>query len=324
MGNKEYGGYLPLEIQTYKGEYYKENNFFNVVKLNSGRSTFFFSAKLGKIKRIYLPYFTCEETKTPFINLGIKVENYLLDDELLPKGVVLKDDDYMFWTNYYGNASKAQINKISSKYKNLIIDNCHAFFTAPLKGAFNCYSTRKFFGVSDGAYLINDNLDFKEEIPRDTSFESCSHLIKQLDLGVNAGYKDSLKNESRLCEGFKSMSKFTQKILESIDYKRIQQIRNRNFNYMHSILGKINQFPINIESKTHMYYPFLIDQYDLRYKLISSKIYNPFWWEHVLKIVPKNSIEYKLAKYTVMLPIDQRYNEKDISTISKIVISHIS
>ena len=324
MKYKEYGGYLPLEIQSYKGEFYETNNLFDVIRFNSGRSTFYFAAKLSKMKKIFLPYFTCDETKIPFTKLGIEVDYYLLDDELLPKGVVLQDDDYMFWTNYYGNASKSQINEVSKRYKNLIIDNCHAFFSSPLKGAFNCYSTRKFFGVSDGAYLVKENLDFEENIEKDISYKNCNHLIKQIELGVNAGYSESLDNEIRLCEGFKHMSNFTQKVLESLDYDKIKKIRNRNFNLIHKILGDINQFPINVESKTHMYYPFLVNQSDLRYKLIESKIFNPFWWEHVLKIVPSNSIEYKLAKYTVMLPIDQRYDEDDISKISKIVLSLLS
>ena len=44
MKYKEYGGYLPLEIQSYKGEFYETNNLFDVIRFNSGRSTFYFAA----------------------------------------------------------------------------------------------------------------------------------------------------------------------------------------------------------------------------------------------------------------------------------------
>ena len=323
MDKKEYGGYLPLEFPFYKGGYYKEKNKFNILKLNCGRATFYYAAKISNLSKIYLPYFTCDETKVPFQELGIEIGYYLLDDYLLPKDIDLKDDEYMFWTNYYGNASTKEIKFITKKYKNLIIDNCHAFFSKPIKGAYNCYSTRKFFGVPDGAYLIKDRLKINEKIIKDTSYENCLHLIKQIDQGINFGYKDSLKNEERLCGGFKAMSNFSEVVLNSLNYEKILKLRRRNFLLMHKLLKKINNFPINLKSLTHMYYPLLVMDENLRYRLISEKIYNPYWWEHVLKLVPENSIEYKLSKYTIMLPIDQRYNQKDIYKISEIVLKNL-
>ena len=320
---KEYGGYLPFEFHFLKGEFYKKNKLYTPIKLNCGRATFFYAAKFSNLKKIFLPFFTCKETKIPFLKLGIKVQYYLLDDQLLPKDVTPKDDEYMFWTNYYGNATESQIKKISKKYKNLIIDNCHAFFSKPIKNAYNCYSTRKFFGVPDGAYLIKNGINFKGNIERDISYNNCDQLIKQLDKGVNFGYNDSLKNEERLCDQFKLMSNLTTRILESLDYKKIIKKRRENFLFLHSLLKKSNLFPINLKSNTHMYYPFLFKNDKLRYKLIKEKIYNPFWWEHVLEIVPKSSIEYQLSKYTIMLPIDQRYNKKDIENIANIVLKNI-
>ena len=46
----------------------------------------------------------------------------------------------------------------------------------------------------------------------------------------------------------------------------------RNFLKIHSLLGSINQFPVNLESKTHIYYPFLVKDENLRFKLIEKKI----------------------------------------------------
>ena len=323
MSIKEYGGYLPLEFPYYKGQYYKETKKFKVINLNCGRATFYYAAKFSNLKKIYLPYFTCDETKVPFEKLGIEIAYYLLDDQLLPKDIDIKKNEYMFWTNYYGNASIKEIKFITKKFKNLIIDNCHAFFAKPILGVYNCYSTRKFFGVPDGSYLIKDGLEINEEIIKDSSFENCSHLIKQIDKGINYGYQDSLKNEERLCGGFKSMSNFTEIVLNSLNYEKILKTRRRNFLLMHKLLKKINQFPINLKSNTHMYYPLLVLDPDLRYRLIDENLYNPFWWEHVLDLVPESSIEYKLSKYTIMLPIDQRYNRKDIYNISKIVFKNL-
>ena len=324
MTKKEFGGYLPLEIPKYNNEYYQSDEYFNVISLNSGRSSFYFAAKTTKMRKIYLPIFNCAETKIPFKKLNIEIEYYKLDDQLLPKDIYPKKNEFILWTNYYGNASEKEKQIIQKRYPNLIIDNCHAFFSKPIKGAYNCYSPRKFFGVCDGAYLIKDNYKLSEKIEVDTSYQSFSHLIKQIDLGINSGYLDSLENEKRLNEKYLRMSKLTKKILKSIDYEKVFNIRRRNFIELHKLLGEINEFPININSKTHMNYPFLIKDRDLRYKLIEQKLFNPFLWKHVLDLTQDFEIENKLSKYTVMLPIDQRYELKDILNIAKLVKNSIT
>ena len=324
MIEKEFGGYLPLEIAKDGNEYYQSNNSFNVISLNSGRSSFYFAAKTTKMRKIYLPIFNCAETKSPFKKLNIEIEYYKLHEKLLPKNIYPQKNEFVLWTNYYGNASDQEKTIIHKRYPNLIIDNCHAFFSKPIKGAYNCYSTRKFFGVCDGAYLIKDNYKLSEKIEVDTSYQSFSHLIKQIDLGTNFGYLDNLENEKRLNENYLKMSKLTKTILKSIDYEKVFKIRRRNFIELHKLLGEINEFPINLNSKTHMYYPFLIKDKDLRYKLIDKKLFNPFWWKHVLEITEEFEIENRLSKYTVMLPIDQRYELKDILNIAKLVKNSIN
>ena len=61
---------------------------------------------------------------------------------------------------------------------------------------------------------------------------------------------------------------------------------------------------------------------NMRYALIKNKIYNPFGGAY-LPLVPKKSIEYKLSKYMVMLPIDQRYNFDDVDYICDNVMKEI-
>lgn len=321
MNQKEYGGYLPLELNASGGEYYGSNATFNVDKLNSGRATFYFAAKQAKIRSIYLPFFTCEQTEIPFRRLGVEIKKYFLTGGLLPKDVTLEPDEFILWTNYYGNASDADVDFVLHEYKNVIIDNSHAFFAPPRVGAFNCYSARKFFGVCDGAYLIKDTKYLPINITIDTSFAYASHLIKQIDTGINFGYSDNLANESRLEKEYLGMSNFTQTVLKTIDYSSIQNKRYSNFLTLHTLLEKYNDFPININSKTHMYYPFKILQENLRYKLIEKYMYNPQWWKFIMNILEDTTVEYDLSKYTVMLPIDQRYNIEDMSRIASMVIS---
>ena len=324
MSARQYGGYLPLELPNLKSDFFNFVDTNDLARLNSGRATFYYAAYASKLKKVYLPYFTCNETKVPFEMLNVEIEHYFLDENLLPLNVELNDDEYILWTNYYGNASTESIDYIINTYKNLIIDNCHAFFSKPIPNAYNCYSARKFFGVADGAYLIKKGLNLNEQsLPLATSYDHVTHLIKQIDLDTNEGYIESLRNEERLNSGYGRMSTFTRKVLAGIDYSHIYDKRRSNFMLMHTLLGQHNEFEVNLTSNTHMYYPFLRSDEQLRYKLIENKVFNPFWWKHVIDLVPEKSIEHHLSKYMIMLPIDQRYNSDDILTICDIVMSKL-
>jgi len=326
--NKEYGGYLPIEnFITNKNNHYFEYKDKTSIFLNCGRACFYVAAKSAEIKKIYIPFFNCEETSQPFKDLNIPIAYYRLDKDLLPDDVSLKKNEFILWTNYYGNAAEDTISLISDKYSGqLIIDNCHAFFSPPLNNAFNCYSARKFIGVSDGAYLVTDlkrNLDL-EGLEKDNSSPYMEHLFKQLEQGTNNAYQLSLKNEKRLEKNYKLMSLTSEKILSQVDYEKIRKIRNQNFNTIHFLLSKFNHFPINENSKTHMYYPFKYKDLDLRQKLLNNKVYNPIWWRHVIDKCGKNSIESEYSLETILLPIDQRYSEKDIEALSDLILRLIS
>ncbi len=119
-------------------------------------------------------------------------------------------------------------------------------------------------------------------------------------------------------------SPFTKNILERIDYQKIRRKRHNNLLQMHYKLKKYNLLNINISSKTHIFYPLMFMQENLRYRLLKRKIYNPMLWEHVLNNVPEDSLEFKFSKYVVLLPIDQRYSKKDINIIANTVIEEMN
>ena len=72
-----------------------------------------------------------------------------------------------------------------------------------------------------------------------------------------------------------------------------------------------------------MVYPFSIENEGLREDLIKNKIYIPNWWKYLLEKVNIRSLEYKLPKYLLLLPIDQNYKECDMEYIANIIISFI-
>lgn len=318
---KEYGGFIQLELPK-KKEYFNWVNENDILRLNCGRSTFYCAAKDAGVRKVYMPYLNCIDSPNPISSLGLEVEFYYLEDDLTPKDISPNEKEAVLWVNYYGNASEKVKRKVIDKYTTLIIDNCHAFFSPPVKGVYNCYSTRKFFGVADGAYLIKDNLA-KMELPESLSAENTLFLLKAIELGTNAVYSENLKNETRVAESVSKMSPLTKRILASIDYESIRKIRYRNLLMLHQKLNSINEFEVNLECETQMYYPLLISQDSLRTRLIANKIYTPTWWRHVPEQCHYAPIETRLSKYMLLLPIDQRYDESDMSDIASIILKNL-
>lgn len=318
---KEYGGYLPLELPVSKKEYFSNIAEKDMVRLNCGRSTFWYALKMINPSKLYVPYLNCINSTDPADVLGIPYEYYRLAEDLTPIGISPKENEAVMWINYYGNATKEQIHKVVAlcDNSNLIIDNCHAFFQKPLEGIYNCYSARKFFGVCDGAYLIKGDIR-KIELPEEESTEHALFLMSVLERGTNAVYPESLVNEERLGKEIRGMSKLTKRILETVDYNQIKEIRKKNMLRIHKHLNRYNEFMVNTDSDTHMYYPLLIQDDELRQRIINRHIYTPTLWRHVPAYFEEDTLESKLAKYMLMIPIDQRYDETDMDDIAGIII----
>lgn len=68
-----------------------------------------------------------------------------------------------------------------------------------------------------------------------------------------------------------------------------------------------------------MVYPYLTDDAGMRNKLIENKVFVAKYWPNVLEWCGENDIEYKLTKYMLPLPCDQRYGEEDMERIIQII-----
>ena len=137
------------------------------------------------------------------------------------------------------------------------------------------------------------------------------------DKNAEFGYSTFNENEKTLANNpIKKMSRLTQKLMTSIPYEEIAKKRINNFYYLHSVLKNVNQINISeIVGQVPMTYPLLLEDDNLRGELIRKKIYTPHYWPNVLDWAPNKSLEYKLSKKMVFLPIDQRYTKKDMNRI---------
>lgn len=317
---KEYGGYLPLELPLLKRGYYDEYKE-SLIALNCGRSAIYCALKNADAKKVFLPYYNCISVTEGVEASGVKYEYYRLDDRLMPVDVKCADGEYILWVNYFGNAKESAKLEILDRYKNVIFDNTQAFFSKPIIEQYNIYSCRKFFGVSDGAYLIKNKIK-QIALRQDVSHERALYLLKSIETGSNAAYEHYLESEGLFGDNILLMSQLTRRILESIDYEKVKKIRRDNFNVLHRILGESNKFAVNTLSDTHIAYPFLSKYEKLRDVLIKNKVYVSAWWKHVPQLVKNQGIETQMSNCLIPLPIDQRYGEEDMERIASLVLNN--
>ena len=308
------GGYFELELNK-NGEYHQD-----AIRLNTGRNALEYIILANNYKKIYIPYFTCGVLLQPLNKNNITYEFYHIDENLEPVFDFSKIKDEAFlYTNYFGLKDNYILN-LSGKCKNLVIDNAQAFYANPIKGLNTFYSPRKFFGVSDGAYLFTDKT-LKTTLKKDQSYQRFQHLLQRIDESAEQGYSSFIKNENLLNDlPIMEMSAVTQKLLAAIDYKEVALKRITNFEYLEKHLKGINNvtFKLN-KGQVPMVYPLLTDDLGLRDKLIKHKIYTGHYWDEVNNLVTKNSNEYTFANKLVHLPIDQRYTEDNLAKIIDIL-----
>ena len=315
---KEIGGYFGLELAKGK-EYYPD-----LIKLNTSRNCLEYILKVRKYKKIYIPYYTCEVILEPINKLDIKYEFYSIDKNLnIVFDKTLVTNEVILINNYFGVNSK-KVEAAANSFKNVIVDNCQAFYDKPIKNIDTFYSPRKFFGVPDGAYLSIDS-NIGEEFPTDKSYLRMDSLLKRIDETASFSYNDFKKKEDSLNNNpMKKMSKLTRSILQSVNYDKIRSIRKNNFLYLHKFLERYNELDIDITNLIcPMVYPLLITKQDIREYLIKNKVYVATYWPNVFDWTNHDYIEFKFAKYILPLPIDQRYTNDDMKLIIDFIMKFI-
>ncbi len=320
--NKEYGGYLPLELPK-RTPYYAGDD---VIALNAGRYAITYAIEDAGWKTIYLPYWLCDTVKQAIQTYlpSVSIHYYHINQNLLPDSVMLSDKEGILWVNYFGLQSELVIDHLIQQYNGqIIVDNTQSFFTAPRPDVWQVYSCRKFFGVSDGSYVIHKGIRH-ETLPAHFSSTHASHLLHSLEYGTNYAYSANKENESYLehC-GSSQMSALTSAILLASDYQQVIRKRIHNLNTLHKILAPYNDFPV-MRTAPAMSYPFLCNDSSLRERLIKQKVYVPRLWAETSENPMSDSWEKYLSDYLCTLPIDQRYNEQDMEYIGNLVVQMIT
>lgn len=307
------GGYFSLELPLVE-EYHKD-----ALRLNTGRNCLEYILQSRGYKKVYLPYYICSVVLEPFEKLGVQYVFYHVDERLeLKDNLSVKAGEALLYVNYFG-LKQRYVEHLAEQYgTSLIIDNTQAFYAKPVKGIDTFYSCRKFFGVSDGAYLYTDKL-LGGEFEQDESYDRMSHLLRRIDLGAESGYDDFRKNDDRLSgQPIRRMSRLTHRLMRGIDYEGVANRRRANYRLLESELGESNKIILDLEDDAvPMVYPYLTSVEGLRERLIADKVFVACYWPDVLDWVNEASFEYCLASQMLPLPVDQRYGEEVMNGMVK-------
>lgn len=304
---KEIGGYFGLDTNGCV------KNDLDGILLASARNCLEYVIKVFDIKEIYIPFYTCPVVWQTIQKTGCKISFYHIDEFFMPTKEFEKDD-FIVYTNYLGICAK-NVKKMAQKYKNLIVDNAQAFYM-PKFGIASFNSARKFFAVSDGAFLFCDK-KLNDTFEQDTSYQRFSHLLKRADISGQFGYEDFVFNENSLDnQPLKTMSNLTKALLSGIDFEKAKNQRLKNFEFLHSKLLKTNELQIEEDAdNVPLAYPYLIKNDSLRQKLIKNKIYVAQYWSSQ----KEGSVEDYFQKYLLPLPVDQRYSTEDMQNILEVL-----
>ena len=317
---KAIGGYFELADKDCKSGRLPVDG----IALNTCRNALeYILLHIANVKRVFIPYYTCEAVIEPLKRLLVEYEFYHINERLeISEELDLQKGDYLIANNYFG-IKDAYIEELAKKFGDgLIIDNAQALFAPIISGIKAAYSIRKFIGVADGGFAVGVPSESSLKYEVDNSTGRDAHLYIRKEKGAEAGFKDYQANECKLDnQPIKRLSLQTERILSQIDYDIIIQKRRNNYQILSNVLGDKNQLQLPpIDSFVcPMVYPFMTDDESLRRRLIENKVFVARYWPNVLEWCKKEDIEFKFTNQIMPLPIDQRYGKDDMEWILRII-----
>ena len=305
---KEIGGYF--ELERFEGNEYHGG----ALALNCARACLSYLIEARSIERIWTPWFLCESIDGACRRAGVHIEHFEVKKNFEPDyaTIDLKEGDYLYLVDYYGQLTDEAIGNAALFCNGrIIVDEVMAFFRKPFDGLDTIYSCRKFFGVSDGAYLYTD-ARIRRELPVDESHDKMGFVLARCERPANERYPESAQNNKRFIEEpVKQMSPITHNILRAIDYDAVGKKRQANFEHLAHALDGLNEIRPHSTFGAFMY-PLLIENGpELRRELQGQKIYVSMLWG---RNPQPTGISGRLAKDILPIICDQRYgtDEMDI------------
>lgn len=244
---------------------------YEIVKLNTARNCLRYIIRAFNITELYLPYYLCPAIRNSAVKENCKLKFYHIKENFMPVEK-FPADAYILYPDYFGICAE-NIENLEKLYKNLIIDNAHAFFSEP-KGIACFNSIRKFFpSVRNGAFLYTKKL-------LHTKLEKDFYFYEQKELS----FEEICKNENLLDnEDIKLISDCSLKYFLQSDLNLTKQLFCKNFSDYAEKFQCKNKLKISLNSNAVPFkYPYLAETEEaadeiVRFAVKKNKIIYRYW-----------------------------------------------
>lgn len=286
------------------------------ISVTSGRACLKRILKSTQAKRMYIPFYICDTVLAVIQEADADFKFYKLNEDLTPASLPeLNADELFLYVNYFGlNSETAEALRVQYGQQ-FILDNTQAFFEKGIPNGWSFNSTRKFFGVPEGAYLYAP-----VSLPATASQNKTlitEHLTQRTNKKLDQAYQLYQQNEALISTDWLDMSTYTRAVLEQIDYNKTQAIRQSNFSIYHQAFGSINKLALSstelaLKGKIPFCYPLWLDSPVDRTRLYERTIFIPTLWKDVLNRSQTGfELEKSWSEQLLCLPLDHRYSESD-------------
>ncbi|MGA2121586.1 MAG: hypothetical protein ABSG49_06015 [Methanoregula sp.] len=305
-------------------------------------------------REVHVPSYLCYAVLQPFEELLLPITLYPHEHPLKPvipgtlrKAIILIID-------YFGAepVSNEQIAEYLDQDNIVIVDNTHSLFSPDRfriqhENFFLIASLRKMFPIPDGGIVYHHRSQFAIRYVPDGSPHPMPEAMilkrmyldckkKRPDPGLQHIKDHFLQIYRRHDDGkagleirIRDIPFIAKEMLKQIDISRLIRRREANldFCYRHMTRRDLFLFPRN-----EIHSPFMLPlifkdeaQRDaVRQALIEKEIYPPVHWDIARVIPEKFEYEHDLSRKILSIPVDQRYDEKNMSTVVTILNKVIS
>lgn len=319
---KKIGGFFELEIANGNSLFHDE-----AIKLSTGRACLNYVLQVIKPIKVYVPFYCCDALFEPMILNKIEYEFYKINENLEIENLPdLKPNELIIYCDFFGVKSSYTQSLISIYGNKLIIDNSHSFYQKQQGDNNVSFTTaRKYFGVPDGAFLyMPNNYKVNKPLNRNTKV-SIKHNVNSL-LGLqDLAYSEFTKYEKSLNSNIDKISIISEKILKTVNYKMVREIRNKNFDFYRKEFHELNTLKIEKNEEDCFCYPLLLETPINKTDLFKDKIYIPSYWNDTTKRSNSSNFKFetKISNQLLPLPIDHRYDENDLRKVVEVIKNKI-
>lgn len=335
------------ELSSKHDSVYQYLQEYNTIFLDSGRSASRILNSVLKKGTILLPDYICESVLQVYQNqFRMKYYHINRDFSIDIDDFLNKMDDSVtavYLMHYFGMIQGKEVLAaiVSAKKRyafTVIEDTTHSIFTkSQTIGDYCICSLRKWFPVTDGGVLYSDQ-KLKDicvqDIPvKDPSEKLTAMLLKKLyidgKLDCNDLYREIfIKEEQKLdqqCFVYQ-ISDISRSLLKYFSVSDLKNKRKKNFSMLYeSVYHKKMDLVIGSKDAIPLVCPIYIEDRDeFRRYLMNNHVYCAVHWPLKETELYLNEETISFSKHIISLPIDQRYNEKHMRYLCKLVNDYVS